>query len=76
VGHRRAENGHDRIADELLDGPSPPLEFASEPGVVRREHRADVFRVQLLGSAREPDEVCEQHGDDLALLARPGGLVD
>jgi len=36
---------------------------------------SDVLGIQLLGSAREPDEVGEEHGDDLSLLARAPDLV-
>ena len=69
VRDRRPEQRHDGIPDELLDRPSVALELVLQPGVVGLEHRADVLGVERLGSAREPDEVGEEHGDDLALLA-------
>ena len=65
---RRAEERHDGVADELLDGAAEPLQLGLHPGVVGREHPADVLGVELLGAAGEADEVGEQHGDDLALL--------
>ena len=50
----------------------PPCRSSSvaQPGVVRSEHRADVLGVELLRAAREADQVGEEDGDDLALLAR------
>jgi len=38
--------------------------------VVGAEQRLDVFGVELLGTAREADEVAEDDRDDLALAAR------
>jgi hypothetical protein len=64
----RSEQSHDRVADELLDGPAEALELCPQPQVIRREHRADVLGVHLLGAGREPDEVGEQHGNDLSLF--------
>ena len=69
MGHRRAEDADDGVADELLDRPAAPLELAAEPVVVRGEDRADVLGVEPLGARRRPDEVGEDHGDDLPLLA-------
>ena len=71
VRDRRAEEGHHRVADELLDRAAVPLELAAEPLAVRREQRAHVLRVELLGPRREADEVGEEDRDDLPLLA-PG----
>ena len=68
VRQRRAEEGHDGVADELLHGAAVALELGLHPGVVGRQHPADVLGVELLCAAGEPDQVGEQHGDDLALL--------
>ena len=68
VRQRGAEERHDGVADELLHGAAVALELGLHAGVVRREHSADVLGVELLGAAGEPDQVGEQHGDDLALL--------
>ena len=65
---RRAEHGHDRIANELLHGPAKALELCPEPQVVRRQHGADILGVHLLGAGREPDEIGEQDRDDLSLF--------
>ena len=65
----RTEDGHHRVADELLDRPSEPLELRSDAGVVGLEDGANVFRVELLGAGREADEVAEEARDDLPLLA-------
>ncbi len=65
----RSEDGHHRVADELLHGAAVPLQLPSQPPVVAREHGAHVLRVELLGAAREADEIGEEHGHDLALLA-------
>src|SRR5262249_40438362 len=67
-----AEQRHDRVADEFLDGAAAPLELDAHPLPVRLEQRAHVLRVEPLGPRREPDQVDEQDGDDLALLARLG----
>ena len=68
VGQRGAEEGHDRVADELLHGAAVALELGLQAGVVRRQHPAHVLGVELLGAAGEADEVGEEHRDDLALL--------
>jgi hypothetical protein len=45
VGDGCAEQGHDRIPDELLHRPAVPLELGAESGVVARQERTNVFRV-------------------------------
>ena len=48
----------------------PPKRSAlRESGVIRLEHRADVFRVELLGLGGEADQIAKEHADDLPLLA-------
>ena len=71
-GDGAPEQRHDRVADELLDGPAVALELVAQPGVIRRQDGLDVFRIEAFGTRREPDEVAEQDRDDLALLA--GGV--
>ena len=66
----RAEERHHRVADELLDGAAEPLELTAQVRVVGPEQRADVLGIELLGAGREADEVGEEDGHDLALLAR------
>jgi hypothetical protein len=69
VRRRRAEERHDGIPDELLDGAAVALELATDAVVVRTEDGAHLLRVELLGLRRKPDKVAEEDGDDLALLA-------
>ena len=69
VRDRRAEDRHDRVADELLDRSSERFDLGSQTRVVRTEDRTNVFGIELLGPSGEPDEVDEQDGDDLSLLA-------
>ena len=67
---RRAEHGHDRIPDELLDRAAEALQLRAHATVIRPQERADVFRIHPLGTRGEADEVAEEAGDELALLAR------
>ena len=75
VGDRSAEDRHDRVTDELLDGAAEALELGAHARVVRLEQAPHVLRVHGLGSGREADEVAEEAGDDLALLPRRPGAV-
>ena len=50
VRGRRAEDGHHRIADELLDGAAVALELAADAGVVAAELGLDVLGVHPLGA--------------------------
>src|SRR5262249_12351944 len=70
------ENGHARIADELPPRPAIALDLLPKPCVIRADPRPHVLRISLVGGGREPDQVAEQHGHDLALLLsrRPGLL--
>ena len=52
VRGRRAEHGHHRVADELLDRAPVPLELGAQASVVRRQHAADVLGIELLGLRR------------------------
>ena len=65
---RRAEERDHGIADELLDGAPVALELVPGAAVILREQRFDVLRVAAVGAAREPDEIREENGQDLALL--------
>ncbi len=70
---RRPEQGQDRIAAELLEGPAVPLELGPHARVVRSDERLDVLGIELLGARGRTDEVDEDRGDHLALLARLRG---
>ena len=56
---RRAEDGHDRVADELLHGPPVALDVLAEAGVVGADAGADVLGVSLLRGGGEADEIAE-----------------
>src|SRR2546423_14154340 len=53
VGHRRAEDGHHRVPDELLDRAAMPLELRAKASVIGRKHSADILRIELLGLSGE-----------------------
>ena len=72
VRDRRAEQGHDGVADELLDRTAVVFELGAKPRIERRQERADILRIEALGSRCEPDQVGEENADDLALLAGRG----
>jgi hypothetical protein len=73
VRNRGAEERHDGVADELLHSAAEALELQTQAAVIGRKERAHVLRVELLGARGEADQVGEEHGDDLPLLA-PGRL--
>jgi hypothetical protein len=49
------------------------LELVAQKRVVGGERSADVLDVHALAAAREADDVGEEHGHDLALLAARHG---
>ena len=63
---RCSEEGHHRIADELLDRAAVSLELRADAFVVRPQKRLHVLRIHRLGTGREPHEIAEDDGDDLA----------
>ena len=67
---RSAEHRHHCIADELLDRTAEALELRAEASVVRLQHASHVLRIHLLRACGEADEIAEQAGDHLPLLAR------
>jgi hypothetical protein len=74
VRDRGAEDGHDRVADELLHRAAVPLDLLLHALVVRPKRRAHVLRVSAIGAVREAHEVDEEDRDDLALLSGPRRL--
>ena len=68
VCDRCAEDGHDGVADELLDCSTVALERRAEPRVVRLEQGANVLGIELFAATRRADHVHEEHRDLLALL--------
>ena len=59
VRDRRAEDGHHRVADELLHGAPVALDLLAEAREVRADAGADVLGVGLLRGGSEADEVAE-----------------
>ena len=74
VGDRRAEQGDDGVAEDLVDPPAEAGHVVDEALEEPVDERLDLLRIHPLGLAGEPDEIGEQHGDDAPLLpalARP-----
>src|SRR5262249_10880477 len=70
VSNRRSEDGHDRVAYELLDCPLIKLDLTAKTGVIGTEARAHVLGVTSVGRRREADQVAEEDADDLPFLER------
>ena len=75
VRNGSAEDGHDRVSDELLDDAAIRLDAVAKKVVVGPQPGADVLGIRALRSRREPDEVAEEHGDDLPLLPHRDGCA-
>jgi len=69
VGDRSSEDGHDRIADELLDGAAEALDLPLDSGMVRPQRGANVLGIRLVGTSSEAHEIDEQHRDELPFFA-------
>ena len=59
------EDGHDRVADVLLDGAAVPLDHRGHSLEVASHQRADRLGVERLAERRRVDDVREQHGHRL-----------
>ena len=70
VRDRRAPDGHDGVADELLDRAAVALDERARGVEVAREELADVLGVATLGERGEADEVGEEDGDEAAFGCR------
>ena len=77
VGAAQPEDGHHRVADELLDLTAVLLDDAAPPGEVGVDDRAGVLGVEVVGEEGEAHQVGEEDGDEPALLhlARHQGLT-
>src|SRR2546425_7477503 len=73
VAERGAEDCHDRVADELLDRSPVLLDLPFDSVVVELERVPYVLRVGPIRSRGEANQVDEEHGDQLALLATGRG---
>jgi hypothetical protein len=67
---RCAEDGHDRVADELADGAAVTLEDGGHLIEVPRHEPAHPLRILPLAKRRGPDDVAEDDGHGLPDLAR------
>jgi hypothetical protein len=70
VRDRYPEDSHDRISRELLHNPAVLLDDRAEVLEVAAHAGAQRLRVGRLAERGRADEVAEEDGDDLALLAR------
>ena len=73
VDDRDAEDGHDRVADELLDRSAVALEDRAHRVEPAAHDRAERLRVEVLAEPGRAGDVGEHDGDDLARLARRFG---
>ena len=67
VRDRDAPDGHDGVADELLDRAAVALHTLTAEVVVAGQQLAGVLGVARLRDAREADEVAEEHRDEAPL---------
>ena len=68
VRHRRAEQGEDPVAEQLVDPAAVLGDVVHEAGEGPVDQPLGLLGVHVLGQGGEPDEVGEQHGDDPPLL--------
>ena len=76
VRRRRAEDPHDRVADELLDSSAEALQPRPHLLVVRRQERTHVLGVERFGTLRGPHEVDEEDRRRSVAPLRPSGLAE
>ncbi len=70
VRDRHPEDGHHRVADELLDRAAMALEDRAHPLVVAAHRRPERLGIGDAAERGRPGQVAEDDGDDLAHLAR------
>ncbi len=73
VRHGDPEDRHHRVADELLDRPTVTLDDRSQVLEVAAHARTERLRIRRFAERGRADEIAEENGDDLALLARRFG---
>ena len=71
---RHAEDGHDRIADVLLDDAAMELNDFAGAVEVAAQHRPDDLRIVAVAKRRRADDVGEQDTYELALLGHGRSL--
>ncbi len=69
VGHRRAEQGDDGVAHDLVDPPAERGDVADEALEARVDQVLDLLGVGRLAQGREAHQVGEQHGGHPSLVA-------
>jgi hypothetical protein len=69
VGRGDPEDRHHRVPDELLDAAAVTLENRPQIFEVPPHPRAQGLGIGRLAERGRADEVAEENGDDLALLA-------
>src|SRR5215203_636261 len=69
-----AEDGHDGVADELLDGAAVALDRRAGEVEVATENVAQAFGVESLAERSRAGDVGEEDGDGLSLLAVAGSV--
>jgi hypothetical protein len=67
---RDAEDGHDGVADELLDGAAVPLDHGAHRLVVAGHDRSELLGVHALAHIGGAGHVGEDDRDDLPLVDR------
>ncbi len=72
VRDRRAEEGQDGVAEDLVDGPPERLDVDDQPLERGVDQPFEALRVEMLRQRRVADHVGEQHGDHPPLLGRRG----
>jgi len=63
VGDRVAENGHDRVAEQLVDPAAVAFDDRGGRGEDLAHHRLDVLGIELLRHGSEPGQIAEEYGD-------------
>ena len=76
MGHRRTEQCHHRVADELLNRAAMALQDAAQAVVEGHQEGTHVLGVELLCASGEPDQISEHDRHHLALLATYKGGDD
>ena len=71
VGDRRAEQGDDGVADDLVDLAAERGDVADEPLEAAVDQVLDLLGIGRLAERREADQIGEDHGGDPPLVA-PG----
>ena len=69
VGDRRAEQGDDGVADDLVDLPAEGVDVGDEPLEAAVDEVLHLLGIAGLGQRREADEVGEEDRDDPTLVA-------